>query len=158
MLGFQTASFADDDEVAGPDIQAEISRLEARMWKGALSSDETMRLGEIYFMTSRCEDIARLFASKVAKAAKADGTLLTCACGGKCAAGSEESSINQFRQLLDKGASWRDTRVQKLWKHVKDRPEAAYWAVKALRHGSGAPTQTVRVDLEKSLESLEVNP
>lgn len=154
------SAFADestfDAESLGPDIQAEISRLEAKMWSNRLSSSETVRLGEIYFLTSRCNDVERLFKSK---SAKADGGLLVCVCGGFCKNASQEGRLQQFKKLIEKGARWTAPGVQRAWRIVKDRPEAYYWAIKSLRQsGATLKIQHVRVDLEKSLESLEVNP
>lgn len=156
LCGATVCLAEDDDETAHPSIQGEISRLESKRWSGKLSSQERLRLGEIYFLTSRCDDVKTLFAKKE----PASGELLLCACGGGCAKDSEGAQVLQFRNMLENGTSWRDARVQKLWRKLKASPEARYWAVKALRRSrsGGGRIQTVRAGLEKSLESLEVHP
>lgn len=157
FFGAITCLADDEGAVAGPSIQGEISRLESKRWSGKLTSEEKLRLGEIYFLTSRCDDVKTLFAKKDKQPVA--GELLLCACGGSCVKGSDEGQVHQFRNMLEKGASWRDARVQKLWRKLKTSPEARYWAVKALRQDrAGSRVQTVRADLEKSLESLEVHP
>lgn len=140
-------------ETARP-VQAELSRLEAAATRGSITPAQRLKLAEIYFLTSRCDDVKKT----LAKVTTSDATLLKCVCGAKCAANGDEAKVQQFQKLLEKGVRWNDARVQKLWRVLKEIPEARYWAIKSLRSRREPKIQNVRLDLERSLESLEVKP
>ena len=138
----------------GRPVQAELGQLEAAVARGSITPAQRLKLAEIYFLTSRCDDVKKT----LAKVTTPDATLLKCVCGGKCPSQGDEAKVQQFQKLLEKGARWNDARVRKLWRAIKDIPEAKYWAVKNLRGRRESGIQNVRLDLERSLESLEVKP
>jgi hypothetical protein len=136
------------------DIQFEMTRLEQLKARGALSHLQSTRLAEIYFLTSRCDDVRKVLGG--------GRTLLGCACGGGCPSNSDVARMRQLKKVLESGAHWNDHKVQVLWRKIQHMPEARYWALKNLRSNPASVRdvrlRTVRADLEKSLESLEVQP
>lgn len=136
------------------DLQRETLRLEGMKKRGDITTADERRLSEIYFLTSRCEDVRRMLGNA--------RTPLNCACGGMCPKSEDIDRLERFRALLSKGTGWGDARVQALWKKVSHMPEARYFALKSFRSGSryrrDARIRPLRADLEQSLESLEVKP
>lgn len=147
-------TFARAEIEDAPPIHSELSRLEQKMAKAKIDADERQRLAEIYFLTSRCADAMKLLARTKTK----EALNLKCACGGGCAPKSTGAKIQSLKKLLAKHVRWQDARVQKIWHELQDVPEANYLVVKVLRQRRDSRSQSVRVGLESSLESLEVKP
>ncbi|MEW6057113.1 MAG: hypothetical protein AB1540_10905 [Bdellovibrionota bacterium] len=133
-------------------LQKELIRLDRARREKSLSQAERLRLAEIFFLTSRCEDVRKLLSE-----AKQESELL-CACGAGCQKGSSLEKLARFRSLVDeKRAAWRSKPVQTLWKSLKHKPEAQYWALKALRRERDPKWNRLRVELEQSLSGLEIS-
>lgn len=135
-------------------LQGETERLEAVLAHGKANVEDRTRLAEIYFLTSRCDDVKRV--------RPPIGASLACACGGECAKGSRVQKSAEMQRLFAKGAKWTDSTVKSVWKRAYDIPEAQYWALKILRATRGSfadpKLSALREEIEKSLAALEVNP
>ena len=139
-------------------IQDEINRLERLRWAGHLTPKNRIRLAEIYFMISRCDDVRTLLIKPKDK--RSADKFLLCACGGGCNGRSDVERASKFKKLLDNATAWRDPRVQHLWRKVREVPEARYWALKSFRRHpqelANPKLRAMSVALEKSLESMEI--
>lgn len=144
-------------------LQKELNRLESAKSGGKISSEETVRLAEIYFLTSRCSDATSVLKHLPVKELRPEKKKIAndvlCVCGANCSASASLYKFVMFKKLMASGARWGDRRVQKLWREVEHMPEAKYMVIKRLRTASrheGVIVRT-RARLEKSLESLEIN-
>lgn len=144
---------------AAGDLESEIDTLEGQASVGTIAPVQLERLAEIYFLTSRCTDVRRVLKGRRATPRISQ---LLCACGDVCKGPSEVAKMTAFRGLLAKGVRWNDRRVQAAWKQVSSMPEARYWALKHLTATPAAFRDaglvSVRQELEKELDSLEVRP
>lgn len=155
-----------NSSLRAPSLQDELMRLEGARRLKTITGHEIRRLVEIYFLTSRCGDIKGLKSGLNAvepdnSRIREEVSLLLCACGEKCGKESAAySKLSRFRELFLAGKRWESREVQVLWRSIREMPEARYWALKMLRrnHDYGDHmTSKVRMDLERSLESLGVN-
>jgi hypothetical protein len=131
-------------------LQDEIQSLESLNKKNQLKPVLLQRLAELYFLTSRCEDVKKIL-DKLP-------TEISCACGGKCMNNYETVKIQEFKTKMQKGKSWFSNEVKKSWQHVKHLPEARYWALKVLQKNTNIRIQKIRLEIEESLEGIEVSP
>ena len=152
----------------GGDLESEIGQLENLNRRHLLKAAQAVRLSEIYFLTSRCPDVAKIAKSRPASEHSEETKTLNCACGNACDGHSELARLARFRADLGisgktpKWPKWNDTRLQSDYHRVEHMPEARYWALKFLRNSPAAfrdpGLRATRDELEKSLESLEVKP
>lgn len=128
-----------------PVLVEEVSRLETNAKGGTLGKDDAGLLSELYFLTGRCVEVA-----KMQKYLAPSG--VTCACGLKCPKGSDVGLIEEFKKALLKFASpAENARVIAIWKKIAFHPEAKYLYYKALIKPSKQ-----KLELEKELAALEI--
>ncbi|MBI3557627.1 MAG: hypothetical protein HY074_15305 [Deltaproteobacteria bacterium] len=157
MLQIVLTILAFGSAVAG-DLESETAHLESLSRANRLTAAQALRLGEIYFLTSRCGDVAKV----VRRFFTDSSNELVCACAKSCMGHTELARLARFRSDLAKKIRWKDQRFQEDWRKVEHMPEARYWALKYLRSTPESFRDPVlreaRSELEKSLESLEVKP
>ncbi len=140
------------------DLESETGQLESLRRNHKIGSAQALRLGELYFLTSRCDEVEKIVKQFPSEA----GNALTCACGEACSGSSELARLSRFRADLKKKMRWKDSRLIGDFRRVQHLPEARYWALKYLRSSPASfkdpALRATRNELEKSLESLEVKP
>lgn len=133
-------------------LQNEVDRLEGLHHSKKIDDSDLQRLAEIYFLTSRCPDVKKLLSHRPSP--------LACVCGAGCPNQTDLERLSVFKKLVDRGENWNSVKTKLLWSRVAQMPEARYWALKSLRANPSSfrfgRLKAMRAELEKSLESLEV--
>jgi hypothetical protein len=151
-------TLASDAADLGVPLQDEVDNLEALASKKTVTDSQLRRLSEIYFLTSRCEDVKRLGRHRAWNAKT--GSEVACVCYAQCSGRSKkmafEMKLAQFKKTFTSEQAWTSKRIKALWATLSTAPEAQYWALKQLRYTKLAKQKTFAAELEKSLEALEV--
>lgn len=144
---FSAAVFA---QATGPRFFDEISKLERKKTQGELDEISKQKLAELYFLTSRCHDLAQLFEGPALQ-----HCTLCCACGEGCSEKTPNQTVaklSRFRALLLAGqAQWGSKELQPLWMELKQRPEAKYLALRFL-HARASRLNKTELALQHTLE------
>jgi len=154
------AKAASDILFRAPLLYNEVERLEDARSKGALTSPQEKLLAELYFMTSRCDEVKKLVAwhKKSRKKDLFPASDISCACGGSsCFSNTLQAKLSRFRTDLEGAPYWSARKHKPLWKDLSHLPEAQYLALKKMLLDPSPSVAKLRAEIEKSLSSLEVS-
>ncbi len=125
ILGLsESHSLAENVDVSQfKNIQNEIHTLELSLNLNQINTENAIRLGHIYYLLGRCEDVIRVFEAK----SNLQSEPIYCACSRKSC--DEKHWLSQkfkFRKSMDALQSVKDPEVMKFISNVKGQPELMY--------------------------------
>lgn len=125
-----------------------IQNLEMLNKESQLSNDQKVRLGELYFLTSRCDDVKAL---KIK-----EHNSVNCGCGSSCSKLGPLAWISQvieFKDKISSSGNLDDDSIKSDWQIAKEFPEGVYWATKYVKD---TKSQKSLKSFNEKLNRLEV--